>query len=262
MELGLRDKTAIVAASSAGIGQAIATGLAREGAQVVMNGRNRERLARAADAISSNYGVNVEPVPGDLTRAEDCDRLIARTLERFGRIDVLITNAGGPPAKSFEELGDDEWEAAFRLTMLSAVRLMRGALPHLRRTRGSIVNLNSWGVKQPIPGLVLSNSIRPGLVGLGKTLSETLAADGIRINDVGPGMIWTDRSRSLAETRARTEDVEVEEIMKRTEAAIPLGRYGTPEEVANLVLFLASEAASYITGTTILVDGGVYKGLM
>lgn len=262
MDLGLEGKVAVVAASSQGLGRAAALGFAREGAKVVMNGRRGDVLQEAVDAVRQETGAEIESVQGDLTSPDDCQRLIDRAVARFGGIDALVTNAGGPPSKAFEDLTDEDWESAFSLTLMSAVRLMRHALPHLRQRRGSIVNINSYAAKQPVPGLVLSNSIRPGLIGLGKTLAESLAADGVRVNDVGPGNIWTDRSRYLVETRSAAEGVPIEEIKRRTESSIPMGRYGTPEEVANLVVFLCSSAASYITGTTIVVDGGVYRGLI
>jgi 3-oxoacyl-[acyl-carrier protein] reductase len=262
VDLKLHDSVAVVGGSSAGIGRAVAETFAREGARVVLNGRRQDVLEQTAGEIRQSTGAIVETVPGDLTRADDCAALIDQTIERFGRLDALVTNSGGPPSRSFEALSDEDWYAAIDLTLMSAVRLMRKALPHLRDSRGSIVNLTSISVKQPVAGLVLSNSVRPGLVGLGKTLADDLASTSVRVNDVAPGLIWTDRQEYLTGVRAQTEGISVEEAILRTEAGIPMQRYGTPEEVAHLVVFLCSSLASYITGTTILVDGGAYKGLM
>lgn len=261
MDLGLTGKVAVVAASSAGIGRATARVFAVEGARVVINGR-REDVLRATSAEIAAGGAEVEAVVSDLTTAEGCDLLVRRAVERFGGIDALVTNAGGPPSKPFAEISDEEWHAAFDLTMMSGVRLMRAALPYLRSSRGSIVNITSISVKQPIPGLALSNSIRPGVVGLGKTLADELAGEGIRVNDVGPGSVRTDRQEYLARTRAERKGISVEAEIAQIEQGIPMRRLGTPEEVANLVVFLCSPAAGYITGSTILVDGGAYKGLM
>ncbi|GAC1396440.1 MAG: SDR family oxidoreductase [Chloroflexota bacterium] len=262
MDLGLTNSVALVAASSQGIGRSVAEVFAREGARVVINGRREDVLQRTAEDIRRSCNAEVEPVLADLSRARDCRRLIERTVERFGKIDALVTNAGGPPSKSFEDLTDEDWQSAVDLTLMSTVRLIRAAMPHMRASGGSIVNLTSISVKQPIAMLVLSNSLRPGVTGLGKTLADELGSENVRINSVAPGLVWTDRQQYLTTTRAQAQGVPLEDVLRVTQDAIPLKRYGTPEEVANLVVFLSSPRAAYITGTTILVDGGMYRGLM
>ena len=262
MNLGLRERVAVVAASSQGIGKATALVFAREGARVVMNGRRPDVLAEAAREVSAETGSEVATVAGDLREKGVCNRLVETAMDRFGGVHALVTNAGGPPAGRFEALTDDDWLDAVDLELLSVVRLIRAALPQLRTSGGTIVNVSSISVKEPVPGLALSSGIRPGVVGLAKGLADDLAHDGVRVNSVAPGHVWTPRQEYLTSVRARESGETVERVKERAVTGIPVGRYGTAEEVANLIVFLSSSASSYITGTTILVDGGLYRGLM
>jgi 3-oxoacyl-[acyl-carrier protein] reductase len=263
MDLGLKDRVAIVAASSRGLGKACALELAREGACVVICARDAARLADAADDLRAATGAEVLPIAVDLTDPEQIAHLADETLRRFGRIDVLITNNGGPPAGYFDDFDDEAWLKAHQLTLLSAVRLIRAVLPAMRAQQwGRIVNITSVSVKQPIDNLLLSNVYRPGVVGLAKTLSAQIAADGITVNNVAPGYTRTDRVLELAQARAAHEDKTVDAILVESTASYPMKRMGEPEELAALVAFLASERASYITGTTIQVDGGYAKGIL
>lgn len=262
MDLGLEGKVAVVAASSQGIGRAAAEGFARDGARVVMNGRREDVLRRAADEIQRQTGAEVDAVVGDMSVARDAEALIDRALARFGSIDALVTNAGGPPSKRFEEIDDAAWEAAFHLTLMSAVRLIRHALPHLAETRGSVVNVTSYIVKQPDPVMVLSDALRVGVVALTRALATECAATGVRLNNVGPGLIWTERQRQLIEVQSERESVSFDEALHRREKSVPMQRFGTSQEMANIIVFLASPAAGYVTGQTLLVDGGLYRGLM
>lgn len=260
MQLDVRGKVALVTAGSKGMGRSIALAFGGEGMRVAISARGQETLESTRGEIEA-LGAEALAIQGDVSKPADVDAMIATTVKQFGGLDVLVVNAGGPPAKPFVDTADDDWLGAVDLTLLSAVRLIRAALPHLSHSRGSVVTIESISVKQPVRGLLLSNSIRPAVVGLTKTLADELGDQGVRVNNILPGMIMTDRSRDLAAIRSRATGRTVDEIIAETEVGIPLGRYGRPEEVANLALFLASSAASYITGASILCDGGLYRGL-
>lgn len=263
MDLGLKDRVAIVAASSRGLGKACALELAREGARVVLCSRNATSLEGTAEEIRGATGADLFWVAIDLADPAQIKHLVDETLRRYGRVDVLVTNNGGPPAGYFDDFDDSTWLAAHEGTLLSAVRLIRAVLPAMRVQQwGRIVNITSVSVKQPIDNLLLSNAYRSGVVALAKTLSAQVATDGITINNVAPGYTRTARVLELAQARAAEQGVAVEQELADTVASYPMKRMGEPEEVAALVAFLASERSSYITGTTIQVDGGWIRGLL
>ena len=262
MDLGLKGKVALVSAASKGLGKAAALALAAEGAHVAICARHETELRAAAEEIRSATGADVLAIPADVTRADDIQRFVDAAAEHFGRIDILVTNAGGPPSGTFDMFSDADWQAAFNLTLLSVVRLIRAALPHLRRAGGGrIVNITSSSVKQPIEGLLFSNTLRPGIIGLAKTLSLELAKDNILINNVAPGYHDTDRVKELDAARAAREGRTPAEVARETIKSIPLGRRGEPAELAALIVFLCSRHAAFMTGVTIQVDGGAQKGL-
>ena len=263
MDLGLKDKVAFVAASSKGLGRACAQVLCAEGAQVVICSRSQDNLAEAAEAIVSATGGTVWPLAADLSRAEDCTRAIEQTLEHFGALHVLVTNNGGPPAGDFSQFDDDDWYEAIELTFLSAVRLMRAALPAMQQQNwGRIINITSMSVKEPLDNLILSNALRAGVTGVARTLVRQVAADGITINNVLPGYFLTDRVGSLAAHQAAQQERSPKEVLADMDVRVPRGSIGKPEELAAVVAFLASEQAAYVNGASILVDGGFYHGLM
>ena len=264
MDLGLKGKIAVVAASSKGLGKATAQTLAREGALVTVNGREAATLKATADEIRAETGADVIEIVGDMTNPADIDRLISETVEKRGGLDILVCNAGGPPSGTFSSFPEDQpWLDAVNLNLMSTLRLMRAAIPHLEaRGGGSITNIVSTSVKQPIGHLILSNTARTAVIGLAKSVSLEYAEKNIRVNNVCPGSTLTDRITSLAKTRAEKSGRSQEEILAEDAAAIPMGRLGTPQEFANVVVFMASPAAAYVTGTTLQVDGGNVSSLL
>ena len=263
MEFGLKGKRALVTASSQGIGRACALELAREGADVVICARGTEALAATRDAIANETGRKIVAVTADLSFGAEIEELIERTRAELGGLDVLVTNAGGPPSGQFMDFDDEVWMKAVSLNLMSVVRLNRAAIPMMREARGgSIVNLTSISVKEPIKGLVLSNSIRAGVVGLSKTLANELGPDGIRVNVVCPGYTATDRMTELMTARAEREGKSYDDIAAAFYDSVPLGTFGEPADIARMVAFLASDAAGYVTGVTVQVDGGAVRGLL
>lgn len=263
MDLGLRDKGALVAASSRGLGKAIAYELSREGARVAICARGQEGLEATADEIHQATGAEVFPVVADVSRSDDCQRLVESVQEHFGAVDILVTNAGGPPAGYLLDLQEQDWHAAVELTLMSAVRLIGLVLPSMRERRwGRIINMTSISVKQPIEDLILSNSIRAAVVGMAKTIATQFAAEGVTVNSICPTYTLTERVRNLARARAEREGISYDEVLDAYRNQVPARRLGQPEEIAALVAFLASERAAFITGTTIQVDGGAYRGLL
>jgi 3-oxoacyl-[acyl-carrier protein] reductase len=263
VDLNLGGRVGLVNAASRGLGRGIAEALAAEGARLVISSRHQEAVERVAAEISATYGAEVLPVAADVTDHAAADRLVSAAVGHFGGLDILVNNSGGPPGGTFGDFGDDAWQRAFELLLLNVVRMVRAALPHLRASgHGRIINVASTSVRQPIPGLVLSNSLRAGVAGLAKTLSGELAADQVTVNTVLPGRILTDRLREGFAARAGLLGVPVDDLVRAEVAReVPLGRVGEPQDMGKLVAFLCSDAAGYITGQTVAVDGGQVRGL-
>ena len=263
MDLGLTGKVALVAASSRGLGRAVAEELAREGVHLVLCARGAEALRATADAIRATADVRVLDVPADVSDAAGRDRVLARAMAEFGRVDVLVTNSGGPPAGPFEAHDADAWAEAVRQNLVSVVELTRGVLAGMKARRwGRIVNVTSIAVKQPVEHLILSNSIRAAVTGFARTLANEVAPFGITVNNVMPGYTRTQRVVDLAARNATLHASTPEAEARRWESQIPMGRLGEPAEFAAMVAFLASERASYTTGASIAVDGGWIKSLL
>ncbi len=261
MDLGLKDRVAIVVASSHGLGQATARAFAAEGCKVAMCSRNLKAVEAAAEEIRGKYGAEVYSEAFDVTDAAAVQRFVDNVARRFGRIDICVTNAGGPPAKGFMATTIEEWKRASELNFLSVVYFAHQVIPHMQRNKwGRIVTITSVAVKQPVADLVLSNSVRSAVVGLVKSLANEFGKDGILVNNVGPGYTATDRLKELAAARSKASGKNEQEIFDGWAVDTALKRVGQPEEFANAVVWLASERASYITGQTLLVDGGTYKG--
>ncbi len=263
MDLLLSNKVAIVSAASKGLGKAIAKELSREGALVGICARGEELLLKTKEEIEKETGNKVFAMKTDITNYDDIKRFVEGVRKELGPVDILVTNAGGPPAGEFFDFTDKDWEDAFNLNLMSVIRLIREVVPDMIKKKwGRIINMSSISVKQPIANLILSNVIRAGVIGLTKSLSNEFAKYNILVNSVAPGYIMTERVKNLIKANAEKEGISQEEVLSRLTANISLGRVGNPSEIGAQVAFLASERASYITGQTILVDGGMFKGLM
>lgn len=263
MDLGLKNKVALIAASSRGLGRAVAEELANEGASLIVCARDAEALDQTRDAIARSSGAQILAVAADVSLAGDVKRVFDAGIERFGQIDILVTNAGGPPAGTFEQLTPEQWDQAVRLTLFSAIELARHVLPGMKaRGWGRILNITSIAVKQPVENLMLSNSLRAGVSGFARTLANEVAAAGVTVNNIMPGYTRTERVEELAVMMGEKQGITPAEFRARWEKEIPMKRLGEPREFAALAAFMVSERASYITGTSIQVDGGWIRSLL
>ncbi|MEM7008446.1 MAG: SDR family oxidoreductase [Thermodesulfobacteriota bacterium] len=263
MDLGIKDKVAIVAASSKGLGKATAIALANEGVKLTICARDRDTLFKTADNIIAQTSADVLPVVCDVSSTEQVKNVVNETINKYSRVDILVNNAGGPPTGEFLDFSLEAWQKAVELNLYSAITFSKEVIPHMQKNKwGRIINITSYAVKQPVDGLMLSNTVRAGIVGLAKTLSNEFASDNILVNNICPGRIHTDRIIFLANDRAQKLGKDIDQVIEEMGEDVPVGRIGKPEELAALAVFLASEKASYITGTTIQVDGGLTKSLL
>lgn len=260
MDLGVRDQVAMVAASSKGLGYGVAKALAAEGARVSMCSRDNAAIEQAAAKLADTAGAQTLATACDVTRPADIQNWVDRTVSEWGTVDMLLVNAGGPPAVTFRETTEEQWQAAFELTLMSTVRMIRAVLPHMREG-GSILTVTSSSVREPIERLGLSTVMRSGVVGLVKTLADELAGERIRVNNLIPGRIDTDRVAQLDQLTANRLGISREEARRRSEEKIPLGRLGTIDDFGRAGAFLLSPAAQYITGTSLVVDGGSMRSI-
>jgi 3-oxoacyl-[acyl-carrier protein] reductase len=263
MDLGLRGKVALVAASSRGLGRAVAAELAAEGCDLVMCARGADALAEAAEAVQRESGVRVAAIPADLTEPAEVERVVREGRERLGPVQILVTNTGGPPAGPFESHSRETWDQAVRQNLVSVLELVRAVLPGMRERRwGRIVNVTSIAVKQPVDGLILSNAVRAAVTGFARTLANEVAELGITVNNVMPGYTRTDRVDQLARRNAELKGTTPDEAAAAWTREIPMNRLGDPREFAAMVAFLCSERASYTTGASIPVDGGWIRSIL
>jgi 3-oxoacyl-[acyl-carrier protein] reductase len=260
MDLGLQGKVVLVSAASAGLGYGVALALAREGARVSICSRRQDAVDSAARRLADETGAEVMGTACDVTKAADITAWVDRTAARWGQVDALLVNAGGPPAATFKELTDEQWQAAFELTLMSTVRMIRAALPHMKNG-GAILTITSSSIREPIPRLGLSTVMRAGVAGLVKTLADELAADNIRVNNLMPGRIDTDRVRQLDENTAAKQGITYEAARQQSIERIPLKRLGSIDEFGAAGAFLLSPAAHYITGASLRVDGGAMRSI-
>lgn len=262
MNTGLKGKVALITGASQGMGRATAEAFAAEGTRVAICARRQETIARVGDAIREKYKVDVIAAAVDVTDGKALQNFVHDVEKRFGAIDICVANAGGPPAKQFAQTTLDDWHKAFDLNFMSVAALAQAALPGMQKRKwGRFITITSTSVRQPIPDLVLSSAVRPAVVGLIKSLAIEYGPHNITCNNIAPGWTATERLNELAESRSKAAGIQKDQIYGKWAQEVPLGRLGKPEEIADAIVWLASERAAYITGQTLVVDGGVYKGL-